>query len=100
MPDLRDGRHYTIVGPEFVGKGSAWTQPTGTVWVLDTTDPARVAEVARDTGFTGVQIHAAHGYLLSSFLSPLVNRRDDEYGGALANRMRFPLEVFAAVRAA
>jgi 2,4-dienoyl-CoA reductase-like NADH-dependent reductase (Old Yellow Enzyme family) len=48
----------------------------------------------------GVQLHAAHGYLLHQFLSPLANRRDDAYGGALENRMRFPLEVFDAVRAA
>jgi len=47
-----------------------------------------------------VQIHAAHGYLLHQFLSPLSNRRTDEYGGSLENRMRFPLEVFDAVRAA
>jgi 2,4-dienoyl-CoA reductase-like NADH-dependent reductase (Old Yellow Enzyme family) len=47
-----------------------------------------------------VQIHAAHGYLLHQFLSPLSNQRDDEYGGSLENRMRFPLEVFDAVRAA
>jgi 2,4-dienoyl-CoA reductase-like NADH-dependent reductase (Old Yellow Enzyme family) len=47
-----------------------------------------------------VQIHGAHGYLLHQFLSPLSNKRDDEYGGSIANRMRFPLEVFDAVRAA
>lgn len=51
-------------------------------------------------GFDLLEIHAAHGYLLSSFLSPVSNRRDDEYGGSLANRLRFPLEVFDAVRAA
>jgi 2,4-dienoyl-CoA reductase-like NADH-dependent reductase (Old Yellow Enzyme family) len=51
-------------------------------------------------GIDAVQIHCAHGYLLHEFLSPLSNRRDDEYGGALENRMRFPLEVFDAVRAA
>ncbi len=51
-------------------------------------------------GLDAVQIHAAHGYLLHQFLSPLSNRRDDEYGGSLENRMRFPLEVFDAVRAA
>jgi 2,4-dienoyl-CoA reductase-like NADH-dependent reductase (Old Yellow Enzyme family) len=51
-------------------------------------------------GLQAVQLHGAHGYLLHEFLSPLSNRRDDEYGGSLENRMRFPLEVFDAVRAA
>ena len=51
-------------------------------------------------GIDAVQIHAAHGYLLHQFLSPLSNTRDDEYGGSLENRTRFPLEVFDAVRAA
>jgi 2,4-dienoyl-CoA reductase-like NADH-dependent reductase (Old Yellow Enzyme family) len=51
-------------------------------------------------GIDAVQLHGAHGYLLHQFLSPLSNRRDDEYGGSLENRMRFPLEVFDAVRAA
>src|SRR5262245_19400523 len=51
-------------------------------------------------GFDGIEVHAAHGYLLHQFLSPLANQRTDEYGGSLANRLRFPLEVFDAVRAA
>ncbi|PWF45021.1 NADH:flavin oxidoreductase/NADH oxidase [Massilia glaciei] len=51
-------------------------------------------------GLDAIEIHAAHGYLLHQFLSPLANARADHYGGALENRMRFPLEVFAAVRAA
>ena len=53
-----------------------------------------------DAGFDMVELHAAHGYLLSSFLTPLRNRRADEYGGSLDNRLRYPLEVFAAMRAA
>lgn len=51
-------------------------------------------------GLDAIQLHAAHGYLLHEFLSPLSNRRDDAYGGSLENRMRFPLEVFDAVRGA
>ena len=47
-----------------------------------------------------LELHAAHGYLLASFISPLTNQRTDEYGGSLENRMRFPLEVFRAMRAA
>ena len=55
---------------------------------------------AARAGFDLVELHLAHGYLLSSFLSPASNRRTDEYGGSLANRLRFPLEVFEAARAA
>ena len=60
---------------------------------------ADAARRAARLGIGAVQIHAAHGYLLHQFLSPLSNRREDAYGGSLENRMRFPLEVFDAVRA-
>ena len=63
-------------------------------------DFAAAAARAARLGLDGIEIHGAHGYLLHQFLSPLANRRDDEYGGSLENRMRFPLEVFDAVRAA
>ena len=53
-----------------------------------------------ECGFDMVELHAAHGYLLSSFITPLQNNRTDEYGGSLENRLRYPLEVFAAMRAA
>ena len=61
---------------------------------------AEVATIARQAGFTGVQVHAAHGYLLSQFLTPLVNRRDDRWGGDIAARASLLLEVVRAVRAA
>jgi 2,4-dienoyl-CoA reductase-like NADH-dependent reductase (Old Yellow Enzyme family) len=61
---------------------------------------ARVARTAREAGFTGVQVHGAHGYLLSSFLSPVTNRRNDAWGGSLENRARFLLETVKAVRTA
>jgi anthraniloyl-CoA monooxygenase len=60
----------------------------------------RAAEYAIEAGFDLLEIHMAHGYLLASFISPLTNERTDAYGGCLENRLRFPLEVFDAVRAA
>ncbi|MET0532082.1 MAG: bifunctional salicylyl-CoA 5-hydroxylase/oxidoreductase [Microvirga sp.] len=57
------------------------------------------AQMARRCGFDMLELHMAHGYLLSAFITPLTNMRTDEYGGSLANRMRYPLEVFHAVRA-
>ncbi|WP_224545182.1 bifunctional salicylyl-CoA 5-hydroxylase/oxidoreductase [Mesorhizobium sp. CA16] len=57
------------------------------------------AEMAKRCGFDMLEIHAAHGYLLSAFITPLTNRRTDDYGGSLENRMRYPLEIFHAVRA-
>ncbi|MCW1967455.1 MAG: bifunctional salicylyl-CoA 5-hydroxylase/oxidoreductase [Anaerolineae bacterium] len=63
-------------------------------------DFVRAAAWARECGFDWLELHCAHGYLLASFLSPLTNKRKDEYGGTVANRCRYPLEVFAAMRVA
>lgn len=63
-------------------------------------DFVQATRAADEAGFDWLELHCAHGYLLSSFISPLTNRRDDEYGGSLENRCRFPLMVFAAIRAA
>jgi anthraniloyl-CoA monooxygenase len=63
-------------------------------------DFVRAASLADSAGIDLLEVHLAHGYLLASFISPLTNQRTDEYGGSVENRMRFPLEVFDAVRAA
>jgi anthraniloyl-CoA monooxygenase len=60
----------------------------------------QATQMSDAAGFDMIELHFAHGYLMSSFISPLTNRRSDEYGGSLANRMKFPLEVFSAVRTA
>jgi len=74
---------------------------------LDVSDLERVkrafseaAERAARLGFDAIEIHGAHGYLIHEFLSPIANKRTDEYGGSLENRLRFPLEIFQTVRAA
>jgi 2,4-dienoyl-CoA reductase-like NADH-dependent reductase (Old Yellow Enzyme family) len=85
----------------------AFDEPYGVPAELDragmdkiVSDFVAAARRALEAGFDLVEIHSAHGYLLHEFLSPLSNRRTDEYGGSFANRIRFPLEVVSAVRAA
>jgi 2,4-dienoyl-CoA reductase-like NADH-dependent reductase (Old Yellow Enzyme family) len=91
------------IAPSAVAFKEGWHVPRAmTVRDLDATVDAFVAAAgrARAAGFEVVELHMAHGYLLQEFLSPLSNTRDDEYGGSLENRMRFPLRVAEAVRAA
>jgi 2,4-dienoyl-CoA reductase-like NADH-dependent reductase (Old Yellow Enzyme family) len=82
------------------GKQFAAPSPLTEAEILDLVERfARAARIARETGFTGAQIHAAHGYLLSQFLSPRANRRTDAWGGSLENRARFLLEIVRRARA-
>jgi len=93
---------WTTVSPSGVPMGSGWPAPHPlTVQELADVREAFAAAARRalTAGFEVVEVHAAHGYLLNQFLSPLTNHRDDGYGGSLENRMRFPLEVVEAVRA-
>ena len=93
---------WTTVAPSALPYGPGWHVPQALTkeGMRDVkqqfVDAARRAE---RIGFDLVELHAAHGYLLHEFLSPISNQRNDEYGGSLENRMRFPLEVFDAVRA-
>ena len=92
--------------PVMAASAVAWSPENQVPKAMDRADMDKVrdqfvasAEMAARCGFDMLEIHAAHGYLLSSFITPLTNRRTDEYGGSLENRMRYPLEIFHAVRA-
>jgi NADPH2 dehydrogenase len=96
-----DPRAWPTESASNVPFADPWPQPTA----LDDAGLARIkgafvdaARRALRLGFDAIELHCAHGYLMHQFLSPLSNRRDDAYGGDLAGRMRFPLEVFEAVR--
>ncbi|SNT35171.1 anthraniloyl-CoA monooxygenase [Streptosporangium subroseum] len=94
--------NWEVIGPSPLPYGADCHMPReATRADLDkvVADFADAARRAVDAGFDLIELHAGHGYLLSSFLSPISNRRADEYGGPLPNRLRFPLEVFDAVRA-
>lgn len=98
---LLDG-NWDLMAPSDV----AWSERNQTPKPMSRADMDMVreqfvasAEMAQRCGFDMLEIHAAHGYLLSEFITPLTNRRDDEYGGSLENRMRYPLEVYRAIRA-
>ena len=99
---LHDG-NWEIIGPSPI----RWSDRNATPREMTRADMDRVkADFVRATlmgeeaGFDMLELHCGHGYLLSSFLTPLSNQRADEYGGSVENRLRFPLEVFDAMRAA
>jgi anthraniloyl-CoA monooxygenase len=94
--------NWPLVAPSAVAYGPANQVPramTRTDMDRISGDFVRATQAAVAAGFDWLELHCAHGYLLSAFLCPLTNRRDDDYGGTLANRCRFPLEVFRAMRA-
>ncbi len=98
---LKDGNWPVLAASEV-----SWSEQNQTPKAMDRNDMDMVrdqfvaaAQMAERCGFDMLELHCAHGYLLSSFISPLTNRREDDYGGSLENRMRFPLEIFHAVRA-
>jgi 2,4-dienoyl-CoA reductase-like NADH-dependent reductase (Old Yellow Enzyme family) len=100
MPLVTGG--WETLGPS----GVAWSKDHPAPREMTRADMERVTAefvaataMAARAGFDMVELHAAHGYLVSSFISPVSNRRTDDYGGSLENRMRWPLEVFAAMRA-
>ena len=100
---LVDARAWPTIGPSADAFKEGWHVPKAmTRSDMDRVRDDFVAATRRAlaAGFDLLELHAAHGYLLSSFLSPLSNKRLDEHGGSLANRMRYPLEVVEAVRAA
>ena len=102
MDDPLPEGNWEVCGPSPVPYGAASQTPRE----LTTAELEQIrgqfvaaAQAAARAGFDLLELHCAHGYLLSSFLSPLTNQRTDRYGGSLANRLRYPLEVFDAVRA-
>ena len=93
---------WETIGPSAIPFAKGWHTPRqmeGKDFAKVTADFVAATQRADAAGFDFIELHVAHGYLLSSFLSPLSNHRTDAYGGSLEKRMRFPLEVFDAVRA-
>ena len=102
LPEGDPGR-WQSVGPSPLPFANGWQTPTeldGPALAALKEDFVTSIARAERIGIDAVELHAAHGYLLHEFLSPLSNVREDEYGGSLAGRMRYPLEVFEALRAA
>ena len=98
--DHPDG--WQVVGPSAIPYGGRYVYPVHALTRDEikevTRNHARAAQRALDAGFEWLELHFAHGYLGASFFSPIANKRDDEYGGSLENRVRYHLEVIDAVR--
>jgi anthraniloyl-CoA monooxygenase len=102
MDEPLDRGNWPVVGPSAIRYSPANQVPAELTHaqMKEIRDAfVRAAEMGREAGFDMLELHCAHGYLLSAFITPLRNRRSDEYGGTLANRLRYPLEVFRAMRA-
>ena len=102
MDEPLEEDNWEVVGPSPV----PWTEKNQVPRELTRADMdevrdafVRATEMGKRAGFDMLELHCAHGYLLSAFITPLLNRRSDEYGGSLENRLRFPLEVFRGMRA-
>jgi anthraniloyl-CoA monooxygenase len=102
MDEPLDTGNWPVVGPSAIAYSQRSQVPIG----LDRAQMdaileafVRATHMAIEAGFDMLELHCAHGYLLSSFITPLLNARTDQYGGSLANRLRYPLQVFAAMRA-
>lgn len=103
MDQPLDTGNWDLIAPSAI----AWAEENATPRAMTradmdavVTDFVAATKGAEAAGFDMIELHAAHGYLISGFISPLSNQRDDDYGGSLDNRMRFPLEVFTAMRKA
>jgi anthraniloyl-CoA monooxygenase len=99
---LREGA-WELIAPSPIPFAEGWPVPRAMTRAdMDRVcgEFVRAARMAEECGFDVLELHMAHGYLLATFISPLTNHRRDEYGGPIENRLRYPLEVFEAVRAA
>ena len=101
MDEPLEGGNWPVIGPSAVAWGRNAVPRAMTRADMEAVlgEHVRAVRMGQQAGFDMIELHAAHGYLLSSFLTPVSNRRTDEYGGPFENRLRFPLEVFRAMRA-